>query len=276
MSLKKISHLELIQLFSCVFSCSFPSFPGLPLFILLRAICMKTHFSYLRFLSAAVYSPSEFIIPWYSLHFCTKWGFLQVGGYRPPWRPGCHRRVLASTRTAGKVPGVGTRWCWRAARLSLLWHRQLCLWSVDWLSIIGMCCKCRKQWLVSCAGKCCADLPSCTSDSWLVAWATAERKGKTKTWCYFPPLYKIAYRIIDWGLSILLCNTLCCCWELWKTASLLGESLICCPQGREDLGRCRPNSRAVRNDTHHWQVQIILARYLPGILSFQTFHRTAE
>ena len=99
--------------------------------------------------------------------------------------------------------------------------------------------------------------------------------GKNKNTVLFSPLYKIAHRIIDGGLSLLLCNIPA---AVEKDCLLLRIS--CAAPGLGDGGSFRqmlpPVLCLLRDGAHHGHMHLILTLGRPGILSFQTFRRDAD
>lgn len=147
---KKISHLELIQLFLV----SFP--PSQACLFSFMAICMKTALQLLGILSVAGYSPSEFIGPQVAfIPAPTRCGGPSGRGYNVP--TGGHDVTAVCPQcwqSLGWAPGPG------GLSLGLLWQLRS---ITDQLTIVSMCLEGGKQWLVSCAGRGTCFLPPRTS-----------------------------------------------------------------------------------------------------------------
>lgn len=149
---KKISHLELIQLFLVSFP---PSQSCLSSFM---AICMKAAFQLLGVVSVAGYSPSEFISPRIAFIPAPSRGGVPSGrGYEwVHWRPGCHSSVLTLLDKcrvgawAVRAHGWAAPPCimWGSAH-DLLISCQLCLcvWSAGSSGWFPVPCECPASFL---------------------------------------------------------------------------------------------------------------------------------
>ena len=184
-------------------------------------------------------------------------GCLQVGGYKwAPWRPQCHRSVLALPLKCGVGAWVKRADCW----VALPPHPVVALLLIYWLSIVGMCWECGTLWLVSCE--------IWVRVSFLPALHMAnsprsrEKTGGSKNTVLYPPYFihcssdywlRCIHSIVQYPLLFL---------RVWCAAHQ-GESI------RADANPSLAWSGM--DNTSHWCVQIILTLDLPGIPSSEHF-----